>query len=255
MTRPSFLIALALFRVVPSVCETPQDRIDKLALELQKGDARAALELFDPHAPAFAEIKRNIEALSALPNTTCAIAIKQTSRRGDTFVFETDLSLQTFPRQNGPMLDRRDSLEISLRFIDNTWKIVALTPVSALTPPDDSIYRRIADLATNLNEKNQTDALGAFDSRMKQFGEIDNDVDALVTQNDVLCAIDIVGDRQTGPIHTLDLDWYLQLKSRTDAGPVVQRRERVQVTLEQIRGKWKISSIEPLGILSPLISQ
>lgn len=253
MTRICLLISFTLLRAAAAADPTPQDQVEGLASAIQKGDVKGALELFDSHSASFAEIKRDIEALSVLPNNTCTIAINSTSKTGDTIKFATDFSLQTFPEQNGPMLDRRDSVEISLRQTNNIWKIVALSPISALAPPDPTIFKRIAALATNLNEKDQTDAMGTFDSQMNNYGEIDNDIDALMTQNDVLCAIDIVSDREAGGVHTLDLDWYLDLKSRTDGGPSAQRRERVQITMRQIRGKWKIASISPLTILSPLV--
>jgi len=218
---------------------------------VQKGDVKEALELFDPQAGSLAEIKRNLEFLSALPNTYCTIGIKSTSQSGDSITFATDFALQTYPVQNGPMLDRRDTVTMTLRRVENSWKIASFSPLSVLAAPDGSVFKRIAELATNLNEKDQTDAMGAFDKGMKQYAEIDDDIDALMTQNDVLCAIDIVGDRQTGAVHTLDLDWYLDLKSRTDGGRSSQRRERVKVTMRQIKGKWKIDSMEPLSILSP----
>jgi ketosteroid isomerase-like protein len=254
VTTATILVALALAWQKPAA-ESPQEQIDNLATALQKGDASGALAIFDPQTPSFAEIKANIEALSALPNTSCNIAITHTSQSGDAIGFETDWTLQTYPQQNGPLLDRHDSVAISLRRIDNSWKIVAFSRPAVFAPPDPKIFRRIADLASNLNEKDQTDAVGAFDSGMKQYAEIDNDIDALVNQTDVLCAIDIVADHQTGDTHKLDLDWYLDLKSRTDGGPSAQRRERVQATLRQIRGKWKIIAIEPLSILSPAIGR
>ncbi len=254
MTRICVLVSLALLHAVPAACEqSPQDQVQAFAEAVQKGDVKGAVELFDPHAESLAEIRRDLEALSALPNTYCTLAIKSTSQSGDSIIFAADFALQTYPVQNGPMLDRRETVEISLRPVENSWKIASFSPASVFAPPDGSVFKRIAELATNLNEKDQTDAMGAFDKGMKQYAEIDDDIDALMTQNDVLCAIDIVGDRQTGAVHTLDLDWYLDLKSRTDGGPSAQRRERVKVTMRQIKGKWKIDGMEPLSILSPVV--
>ena len=239
--------------------ESPQDVVEKLAGEIQKGDAKAALDLFDSKVPQYSELKRNIEALSVLPDTNCSIVITKTSSTtntaGDSVQFVTDWTLQTYPVQNGPLLDRRDSATISLRRADGSWKITALSPANIVAPPDPTVFKLVARLASDLNDKEESGALGAFDSSMRQYGEIDNDIDALVTQFDVLCAIDIVSDRLTGGVHTLDLDWYMQLKSRADAGAVIKRRERVQVTLSQVRNKWKIGHISSLSALSPLIDR
>jgi hypothetical protein len=86
---------------------------------------------------------------------------------------------------------------------------------------------------------------------MKQYAEIDNDIDALITQNDVLCAIDVVSISEKNGITELDLDWYMQLKSRADAGPVTRRRERIHAELTKVRNKWKIARLEPSEILKP----
>jgi ketosteroid isomerase-like protein len=234
-----------------AAADSPQDHLDLLAEALKKGDVKGALEFFDPAMTSFAELKRNIQAFGDLPNTYCAIRIVKTTQTADVSHFETDWSLQIYTTQNGPQLDRRDRVEMALRQSGDTWKIVSLSPVSVLAPPDGTIFSRIARFAADLNDKDQSGALNLFDSRMKQYGEIDNDIDALVTQNDVLCGIDIVSDRQTGAVHTLDLDWYLELKSRADGGPAQRRRERTQITVEQINGKWKITGIDSLKILSP----
>ncbi len=217
-TRVCFLLLLAFARPA-FAADSAQDQLESLALAIQKGDVKGALALFDTSAPGFAEIRKNLEALSALPDTTCSIAIVHTSQSGDTVSFETQWTLKTSTKDNGPLLDRRDNVSVSLRRAGESWKITGFSLPSVLVPPDPSVFERIAKLAADLNDKNQDGATAAFDSHMKQFGEIDNDVDALISQNDLLCAIDIVSDVQTGDTHTLDLDWYLQIKSRADAGP------------------------------------
>jgi ketosteroid isomerase-like protein len=245
------LCLLPVFSGFLSAADSPQEQLENLATAIQKGDTKGALELFDPATPSLAVLKRDIEGLAALPNTYCSITITKTEQAGDSITFRTDWSLQMYTVQNAPQLDRRDRGSVTMRRAGSEWKIVALSPVGVFTPPDDKIFKRIAQLAADLNDKDESGARGIFDSRMKQYGEIDNDIDALVTQNDLLCAIDIVSDRQTGDVHTLDVDWYLDLKSRADGGPSQQRRERVQVTMRQIDGKWKISNLDSLKILSP----
>lgn len=253
--RTAFTILIALLPVLAHAQDSPQQILDNLALSITKADAKSTLDLFDPQAPGLPAIKQNIEALAALPDTNCAIAINNTTAAADTIQFETQWSLQTYPVQNGPLVDRRDTAIVKVRRTAGVWKITGIDPVGILAPPDGSAFNLVARLAADLNDKNESGILGAFDSKMKQYGEIDNDIDALVTQNDILCAIDIVSDRMTQGIHTLDLDWYLQLKSRADAGGVLKRRERVKVEIVLIRNKWKIGNITSLSVLSPAIDR
>ena len=249
------LISPIVFQARAQEKSSPEDRLEQLAATIQKGDAKAALALFSPQTPGFTEIKRNVEALSVLPDTNCSIEIVGTKLANDSVQFETDWSLHTYSRQNGPMLERRERVVIELRRVGDLWQIVSFSPASVLAVPDPSVFSRIAKLAADLNGKDESGALGAFDSQMKTYGEIDNDIDALMTQNDLLCAIDIVSDRQTGDIHNLELDWYFEIKSRADGGSARQRRETVHVELKQIKGKWKIDRFEPLTILSPVTAQ
>jgi hypothetical protein len=232
--------------------ETPADQIDFLATALQRGDTQTALSLFDPRIADFAGIRRGIEALALLPNTSCDIEIERTTKQGDAFQLETQWKLALNSRDNGPLVTRTEHVSISLRQTDGAWKIVAFTPVRILAGRDDTVFTRIAAFAGNLSENDGPEALAFFDSAMSQYGEISNDIDALVNQSDVLCAIDAIDDNQSGGIHKLDTDWFLQLKSRADLGPTERRRERVQLQMELIKGKWKITGITPLDILAPI---
>src|SRR5690242_13294641 len=64
----------------------------------------------------------------------------------------------------------------------------------------------IAKLASSLSQNDAVGALAAFDSRMKDYGSVESYINALVSQTDVLCAIDVVQDKQSGDARTLDVD-------------------------------------------------
>jgi hypothetical protein len=117
---------------------------------------------------------------------------------------------------------------------------------------DASAVALISKLASSLSQNDSAGALAAFDSHMKDYGTIQGDIEALVAQSEVLCAIDIVEDQQSADGRRLDVDWYMQLKSLASQGPTERRRERVAVEMKQIKGKWKITSVSPLTILAPI---
>ena len=110
----------------------------------------------------------------------------------------------------------------------------------------------IADLATALSENDPDGVLRYFDSQMKDYGAIEANVEALVAQADVSCAIDIVQDDESNGVHKLDLDWFMELKSQGDNAQLERRRERVQVEMREIKGKWKITALSPLSIFAPV---
>ena len=110
----------------------------------------------------------------------------------------------------------------------------------------------IADLATALSESDPDGVLRYFDSQMKDYGTIEADIEALTAQTDVSCAIDIVKDDESNGVHKLDLDWFMELKSQGNNPQLERRRERVQIEMREIKGKWKITALSPLSILGPI---
>jgi hypothetical protein len=122
----------------------------------------------------------------------------------------------------------------------------------ALLAAEETPLARLANLATALSENDPDSALSYFDSQMKGYSTIDANLDALTAQTDISCAIDIVTDEESNGIHKLDLDWLMELKSRGDDPQLERRRERVQVEMRQIKGRWKITSMSPLSILDPI---
>jgi hypothetical protein len=141
--------------------------------------------------------------------------------------------------------------------------LVALlfTPTVSSAEADSAYSATIANLASFLSQGDRIGALESFDKQMKDYEAINRDISALTAQAEVLCSIDIVedkekdekeGDSETADVHHLDLDWYMQLKSRGDPNLIERRRQRVAVTLQKIRQKWLISSLAPEQILAPI---
>jgi hypothetical protein len=110
----------------------------------------------------------------------------------------------------------------------------------------------LANLATALTNGDADDALELFDSKMSTYAEIEQKIEALTAQDDINCAIDIVTDEETGGVHKLDLDWFMQLKSQIDDSQLERRRVRVQAEMRQIKGVWKITSISPVSVFDQI---
>ncbi len=235
--------------------ETPESQLEYLAQSLQTGDVKAALSVFDPGMPGYAGISRSIEALAAFQHPSCVIRVEKASDRSESeFRAETQWVLETFASQNGPMSIRTEPVTVGMRRVGNEWKIAALSSSAIFTKPDDTALRVVAELAEALGNGDGGGAIALFDPEMRGYGEARGDIDALTSQTDVLCAIDAVQDRETGSVHVVDTDWYLQLKARADTGISERRRQRVELTLRIIRGHLRISGMAPLEILAPIRS-
>ncbi len=248
------LPALALTMVAAlAAAETPQEQLDYLAASLQNGDAAGAISVFDPQMKDFAELKRDIGALATLSGTVCEMKLDRGVATGANGVqLQGEWKLQLNPKQNGPPLIRTERVAIAMQVIGGQWRIAGFTPLRIFAMPTPAVFDRIASLANSLSENEGPEALSVFSSDIGNYGELSGDLDALTSQTDVLCAIDIIADNENAGIHKLDTDWYLQLKSRADGGPTERRRERVQLQMELIKGKWRITAISPLEILAPI---
>lgn len=120
----------------------------------------------------------------------------------------------------------------------------------------DTPYTRIAKLATYISGGDAVGALETFDKSLTDYGAIAEDLTALSTQTDVLCAIDVVADKEAddeaSDVHHLDLDWYMTLTSRADTSLTEKRRVRVAVTIQRFKTKWRITALSPITILAPI---
>ncbi len=140
-----------------------------------------------------------------------------------------------------------------VRSLFHVFLFAALTAFSIPAQTDTQPwFATIARLAAALSRNDSVSAMETFDSKAHDYGAIESDIEALVAQADVLCAIDPVEDKPSGDAHEIDTDWYLQLKSQADAGPTERRRERVRMQLKQVRGQWRITMLSPLTILAPI---
>ncbi len=107
------------------------------------------------------------------------------------------------------------------------------------------------ELSTALSGGDAQDFLSYFDSSMPAWDEFQNNVTALVEQNEVLTSIDLL-DQQIGETEArVELDWLLQIRSRQRTGPVTRRDEKVTCRLARRKKKWKIVELKPLSLFAP----
>ncbi|MDE3195309.1 MAG: hypothetical protein KGN84_03125 [Acidobacteriota bacterium] len=233
--------------------EAIPDLVQDFSGALQSGDAVAAVSFFDSKAKEYPEIRGAIEEIAALPHTESEMEAGPAKVQGGTASLEVKWTLRLSPRDGGPLLIRTENVTIGLRRTGEDWKIVSLHPLAILSRPTTGVFDAIAGLATSLSAGDVPDAIAAFDSRADGYGRLSNDIDALITQTDVLCAIDIVADRETGGVHKVDTDWYLEIKPKADGAGAQRRRQRVLIQLEKRHGGFRITALDPASIVSPVL--
>ncbi len=130
--------------------------------------------------------------------------------------------------------------------------ILLLFSAAGVPAAEQTPFSTLSSLATYFSENDPAGIIALFDSSMTGYGEIVQNVDAITAQTDPSVALDILDDAEVNGVHKLDVDFLVQLKSKADPARVERRRERVQLEMRQIKGKWKITAFSPLSILYPI---
>ncbi len=107
-------------------------------------------------------------------------------------------------------------------------------------------------VASALSEGNPIAFLQAFDRDMPGYTLIESNVTALTSQTDIVCSIDILKESGDDNTRSAEVDWFLQLRAKSERGPVERRRQIVTVKVGRRNKKWKIVAFDPAAILAPL---
>jgi hypothetical protein len=106
-------------------------------------------------------------------------------------------------------------------------------------------------LASALSEGNGLAFLDRVNHSMPDYEKLERSILALVAQNELVAAIDVIeneGDEQT---RAVQVDWLLQIRSREETGTLVRRREIVKCRLDRVKKKWRVASLDPISFFAP----
>lgn len=132
--------------------------------------------------------------------------------------------------------------------------LLAITALLALQDPDPCrACEPLSIMASALSAGDPAKFLGQLDKKTPGYSDLEINVNALTNQDEILCSIDVLRESATDDRIEAEVDWYLQLRSRSETGPLERRRMIVKIIEEkQKHGGWKITSLSPLSILDPV---
>ena len=136
------------------------------------------------------------------------------------------------------------ALEIARR----TFLAALAAPLFADTRQE--IIDLFTTMASALSEGNGLAFLDHVDHAMPDYGKLEKYILALAAQNEVMSSIDVLKEEGDGHTRTAELDWFLQIRSREQNGPLERRRQIVKCRLERQK-KWKVMAIEPVSFFAP----
>ncbi|MBS1833308.1 MAG: hypothetical protein JST65_11365 [Acidobacteria bacterium] len=122
----------------------------------------------------------------------------------------------------------------------------------AVDDPEASARETVASFAAGLAQDNAEQALAAVSKTMPDYGAFADTVRALVRQNQVTSSVAPQSNTGDASKRELQLDWYVEIKSKNADLALIRRRETVRCTVERTgKNKWQITSLEPRRLFAP----
>jgi hypothetical protein len=124
---------------------------------------------------------------------------------------------------------------------------IGILACAALTADThDDVVDLFASMAAALSEINVPQFMDAFDKNMPSYDRLRAGVTALVNQAEVSSSVEPLSDEGDDLKRTVELDWYLEIRSLLPDGPLVRRREAVHCELRKQKKHWKIVALKPI---------
>jgi hypothetical protein len=113
------------------------------------------------------------------------------------------------------------------------------------------IMNLLTAMASALSEGDGPAFLDYVDHSMRDYEKLERNILALTAQNEVASSIDLLKEDGDEHARSAELDWFLQIRSREQTGPLERRRQTVKCGLERGKKKWKIVWLEPVSFFAP----
>jgi hypothetical protein len=116
----------------------------------------------------------------------------------------------------------------------------------------DEIVDVVSNMANALSTVNAPKFMDAIDKSMPEYDKLKSDVAALMNQTEVTSSIEMLQEDGDEAKRTVDLDWYLEVRSLSPDGPIERRREIIHCELlRKDKKHWKIVLLKPMEFFAP----
>lgn len=109
-----------------------------------------------------------------------------------------------------------------------------------------------AAMAAALSESNPPAFLKRCDPAMPGYDALEKNLDALVQQAELASSVEILHLDETGDRRAAELDWYLEIRGREPASPLVRRRDTLRCGVQKHGKQWRVVALNPISFFAPL---
>ena len=125
--------------------------------------------------------------------------------------------------------------------------LAVMVSLAARADTHADVVDLFAQMAAALSDDNAAQFMKTFDRNMAGYGEMETQITALLANSEVASSVERLKDEGDDRKRDVELDWYLELRSRVRGGPFVQRRVVIRCQVEKQGKHWKITSMKPIG--------
>lgn len=132
-------------------------------------------------------------------------------------------------------------------------RAIALSLLAALAFADThaDVVDLFASMASALSDDNAPGFMKSVDRNTPDYESLQSRVAALVQTSEIANSVELLKDEGSGTKRNVDLDWYLELRSRTPGGPLVHKREVIHCVIEKQGRRWRVTSLQPGAFFEP----
>jgi len=138
-----------------------------------------------------------------------------------------------------------------MRAIARSAILIACSAILLPAAAHDEVVKLLASMASGLTTVNIPLFMEAFDKEMPDYDKLQANVTALTNQAEVTSSIEPIEEQGGDDRYSIDLDWYIQVRSLLPDGPVVTRRQLVHCELRKDKKRWKIEALKPIEFFAP----
>jgi hypothetical protein len=138
-----------------------------------------------------------------------------------------------------------------MRVIGRSTALACFALSLLLADAEKEVTALVASLSAALTEVNVPEFMAAFDKNMPDYERLKSNIDALVNQAEISSSIEPNKNEGDESRRVVDLDWYLEVRSLAQDGPIVRRRELIHCVLRKENKRWKIVSLKPVEFFAP----
>lgn len=133
-----------------------------------------------------------------------------------------------------------------MRVIALSWVILSFYMRGACADTHADVVDLFASMAAALSDDNPAGFMKGIDRNMPDYDRLKTQIDALVQGSELSSSVEPVNDEGDDSKHTVDLDWYLELRSRVPGGPSMQRRNVIHCRVEKQGKHWRVVALKPV---------